>query len=68
MKNRYAVPVLLLVVAFLLGRVNVRGMEESARQGDIGGVFGHAAVVPVIFGVLMLGWLGGRFIYRLVRK
>lgn len=25
---------------------NVRGMEESANQGDIGGVLGHAAAVP----------------------
>jgi hypothetical protein len=26
--------------------VNVPGMEESARQGDEGGVLGHAAAVP----------------------
>lgn len=26
--------------------VNVPGMEESARQGDVGGVLGHAAAVP----------------------
>ena len=30
--------------------VNVPGMEESARQGDIGGVLGHAAAVPVMLG------------------
>lgn len=27
--------------------VNVGGMEQSAQQGDVGGVVGHAAAVPV---------------------
>jgi len=30
--------------------MNVPGMEESAREGDIGGVLGHAAAVPVALG------------------
>lgn len=31
--------------------VNVRGMEESAREGDRGGVIGHAAAVPAAMAI-----------------
>jgi membrane protein insertase Oxa1/YidC/SpoIIIJ len=64
----FSVPVILLVISFFIGRVNVHGMEASAQQGDVAGVLGHAAVVPVIFSVLMVFWLGGRLLYWLVRK
>jgi hypothetical protein len=33
--------------AEMLG-VNVPGMEQSAREGDVGGVAGHAAAVPTV--------------------
>lgn len=34
---------------------NVRGMEESAAQGDIAGVAGHAATVPAVIAATELG-------------
>lgn len=46
-KEGYSLPYRAIVpVAESIG-VNVPGMEESARQGDVGGVLGHAAAVPV---------------------
>lgn len=31
--------------------VNVGGMEESAKEGDVGGVLGHAAATPAVLAV-----------------
>lgn len=34
---------------------NVPGMEQSAREGDVGGVYGHAASGPIVTAATMLG-------------
>lgn len=45
-------------VAESLG-VNVPGMEESARQGDPGGVMGHAAALPITYAATRALGAGG---------
>lgn len=47
-------------VAQNLTGTNVRGMEESANQGDVGGVLGHAAAVPTVMAAGELAGAGAR--------
>lgn len=44
----YSLPYRVLTPAAEGLGVNVRGMEQSAQQGDVAGVAGHAATVPVV--------------------
>lgn len=44
----YSLPYRLTTPVAESAGVNVRGMEQSAQEGDVSGVIGHAATVPVV--------------------